>query len=59
MRTVPIGRRAALGLLAAPALVRAGRAATQLVLASGYPDGNFHTRTIRFFAERAKALSGG
>jgi len=52
-------RRALLGVLAAPALLRPAGAQAPLVLASGYPDGNFHTRTLRFFAERAKALSGG
>lgn len=55
-----VRRRALLlGALAAPALVRGAAAQTQLILASGYPDGNFHTRTLRVFAERVTALTNG
>jgi TRAP-type C4-dicarboxylate transport system substrate-binding protein len=59
-----ISRRAALsGAAALPALALHGRRAaaqqSQLMLASGYPDGNYHTRTLRLFAERVQALTGG
>ncbi|MBK1662107.1 TRAP transporter substrate-binding protein [Paracraurococcus ruber] len=63
--THAIRRRAALAgalalpALAIPALGRGAAAQTPLILASGYPDGNFHTRTLRFFAERAAALTNG
>ncbi|HWL81150.1 MAG TPA: TRAP transporter substrate-binding protein [Roseomonas sp.] len=47
---------AALGTLAAPALIRSARAATQLDLATVWPDGNYHTQNAkRFAAEVAKA----
>jgi TRAP-type C4-dicarboxylate transport system substrate-binding protein len=47
---------AALGTLAAPALLRSARAATQLDLATVWPDGNFHTQNAKkFAAEVAKA----
>lgn len=48
--------------LAAPALsppLRGARAAATLVLASGYPEGNFQTRTLRWFAEEVRARTGG
>jgi TRAP-type C4-dicarboxylate transport system substrate-binding protein len=48
-----------LGALAAPAFIDPARAQSTLVLASGYPDGNFQTRTLRWFAARAKELSNG
>lgn len=47
---------AAAGLLAAPAFIRRAAAATQLDLATVWPDGNFHTQNVkRFAAEVAKA----
>ncbi|RAI58549.1 TRAP transporter substrate-binding protein [Roseicella frigidaeris] len=58
---MPISRRAA---LAAPAfLVLAGGAraegATRWQMATPYPDGNFHTRNIREFAEDIEKSTGG
>jgi TRAP-type C4-dicarboxylate transport system substrate-binding protein len=59
-----IGRRAAVlggaGLLAGVTAGRArAQAQTPLVLASGYPEGNYHTRTLRAFAEAARERSRG
>ena len=46
--------------LASPALLpRPARAAATLVLASGYPEGNFQTRTLRWFAEEVRSRTGG
>lgn len=59
-----LGRRTALKMSAgaavfAPAIVRA-QAATKLDLATVWPDGNYHTKNARRFAEEvAKATNGG
>lgn len=50
---------AAMGLVAAPALVRPARAATQLDLATVWPEGNFHTRNAKKFAEEVATATGG
>ncbi|KAA2212109.1 TRAP transporter substrate-binding protein [Teichococcus oryzae] len=56
MTTRRILMTAAFGSLAAPALIRSARAATQFDLATVWPDGNFHTQNAkRFAAEVAKA----
>lgn len=56
MTTRRILMTAALGTLAAPALLRSARAGTQLDLATVWPEGNFHTQNARkFAAEVAKA----
>jgi TRAP-type C4-dicarboxylate transport system substrate-binding protein len=48
-------------LLAAPFLLglRPARAATALTLAAGYPETNFQTRTLRWFAEQVRTRTDG
>ena len=50
MTTRRVLMTAALGTLAAPALIRSARAATQLDLATVWPEGNFHTQNAKKFA---------
>ena len=55
MRTVLIGASAA-----AVALTSAGAlAATEWIMASGYPEDNFHTRNIRMFIEEVEEKTNG
>ena len=57
-----LGRRAFLGAATAGALINASRpslAQTRWVMASPYPDGNFHTRNIRAFVEDVERGTGG
>lgn len=51
----------AAGLGAAAALARPGvaRAQTRWVMATAYPDGNYHTRNIRQFLSESEQASGG
>ena len=58
---MPISRRAALAAPAFLALARGAHAqgATRWQMATPYPDGNFHTRNIREFAEDIEKASGG
>ena len=58
---MPITRRAALGVAALPLLTTASRAqAARWQAASGFGDGNYHTRNLReFLAEIGTATNGG
>lgn len=58
--TLTASRRAILGApLAAAAVIRPGAAQTRWVMATPYPDGNFHTRNIRSFAEDVERATSG
>lgn len=58
--TLKTSRRALLGAtLAAGAVIRPGAAQTRWVMATPYPDGNFHTRNIRTFIEEIERATSG